>query len=124
MRASTAFHTMLAIAGASVASVRFDPTAVVVQLHRRAQRPVRPYGWRGRACLRPLGARLPAPRPGRLPPPPGRGGAPLPLLALPARPHRGGALGPPRRPHPATSRTRSATWPSGWTRPPSPSRSG
>jgi transposase len=49
MRASTAFNTMLAIAGASVAAVRFEPTAIVVQLRRRTRHPVCPCGWTGRA---------------------------------------------------------------------------
>lgn len=49
MRVSTAFNTMLAIPGASVAAVCFEPSAVVVQLRRRARRPVCPCGWKGRA---------------------------------------------------------------------------
>ena len=49
MRASTAFNTMLAIAGASVAAVHFEPAWVVVTLRRRRRRPVCPCGWKGRA---------------------------------------------------------------------------
>jgi transposase len=49
MRASTAFNTMLAIPGASVSAVRFEPTCVVVGLRRRGRRPVCPCGWKGRA---------------------------------------------------------------------------
>jgi transposase len=49
MRVSTAFNTMLAIVGASVAGVRFEPDQVVVSLRRRARRPRCPCGWKGRA---------------------------------------------------------------------------
>ena len=49
MRVSTAFNTMLAIPGASVSAVRFEPTCVVVGLRRRVRRPVCPCGWKGRA---------------------------------------------------------------------------
>jgi transposase len=49
MRVSTAFNTMLAISGASVAAVRFEPSCVVVTLRRRTRRPTCPCGWRGRA---------------------------------------------------------------------------
>lgn len=49
MRVSTAFNTMLAIAGAVVCAVRFEPHAVVVHLRQRRRRPVCPCGWTGRA---------------------------------------------------------------------------
>lgn len=49
MRVSTAFNTMLAIPGASVTGVEFEPTLVVATLHRRERRPSCPCGWKGRA---------------------------------------------------------------------------
>lgn len=49
VRVSTAFNTMLDIPGASVSSVRFEPSAVVVRLRHRARRAVCPCGWKGRA---------------------------------------------------------------------------
>lgn len=49
MRVTTAFNKLLAIPGASVASVIFSPGGVVVGLTRRRRRPVCPCGWKGRA---------------------------------------------------------------------------
>lgn len=49
MRVTTAFNKLLAIAGASVAAVDFEPEGVIVSLHRRRRRPVCPCGWKGRA---------------------------------------------------------------------------
>lgn len=49
MRVTTAFNRILAIPGASVASVTFAPEGVVVRLNRRGRRPVCPCGWKGRA---------------------------------------------------------------------------
>lgn len=49
MRVSTAFNTMLAIPGASVAAVRFEPSRVVVRLRCRRRRPVCPCGRKSRA---------------------------------------------------------------------------
>ena len=49
MRVSTAFNTMLAIPGARVAAVRFEPSGAVVRLRCRRRRPVCPSGWKGRA---------------------------------------------------------------------------
>jgi len=49
MRVSTAFNTMLAIPGASVTAVEFEPTHVVATLRRRERRPNCPCGWKGRA---------------------------------------------------------------------------
>ncbi len=48
MRVTTAFNKMLAIVGASVASVTFAPEGIVVGLRRRRRRPVCPCGWKGR----------------------------------------------------------------------------
>ena len=49
MRVTAAFNRMLAIVGASVASVTFAPEGVVVGLRLRRRRPVCPCGWKGRA---------------------------------------------------------------------------
>ena len=49
MRVTTAFNRMLAIAGASVASVVFAPEGVVVGLRRRRRKLVCPCGWKTRA---------------------------------------------------------------------------
>ena len=49
MRVSTAFNRMLAIPGASVASVEFRPEGVVVGLRRRSRRLTCPCGWSTRA---------------------------------------------------------------------------
>ena len=49
MRVTTAFNKLLAIPGASVASVTFGPEGVVVGLRRRSRRPNCPCGWKGRA---------------------------------------------------------------------------
>jgi transposase len=49
VRVTTAFNKLLAIPGASVASVVFGPEGVVVGLTRRRRRPVCPCGWKGRA---------------------------------------------------------------------------
>jgi transposase len=49
VRATTAFNKMLAIPGADVAGVRFDPTGIVVVLRRRARRLCCPCGWSTRA---------------------------------------------------------------------------
>lgn len=48
MRVTTAFNKMLAIPGASVASVTFAAEGIVVGLRRRRRRPVCPCGWKGR----------------------------------------------------------------------------
>lgn len=49
MRVTTAFNKLLAIPGASVASVVFAAEGVVVGLRRLRRRPVCPCGWKGRA---------------------------------------------------------------------------
>ena len=49
MRVSTAFNRMLALAGATVVSVSFEPGAVVVGLRKRSKRLSCPCGWSGRA---------------------------------------------------------------------------
>lgn len=49
MRVTTAFNRMLAIPGASVASVEFTPAGVVVGLRRRSRRLSCPCGWSTRA---------------------------------------------------------------------------
>lgn len=49
MRVTTAFNKLLAVPGASVASVTFTAEGVVVGLRRRRRRPVCPCGWKGRA---------------------------------------------------------------------------
>ena len=49
MRVTTAFNKLLAIPGASVASVTFAPEGVIVGLRRRSRRPICPCGWKGRA---------------------------------------------------------------------------
>jgi transposase len=49
MRVTTAFNRMLAIPGASVASVEFTPVGVVVGLRRRSRRLRCPCGWSTRA---------------------------------------------------------------------------
>ena len=49
MRVTTAFNKLLAIPGATVASVVFSPEGVVVGLTRRRRRPICPCGWKGRA---------------------------------------------------------------------------
>lgn len=49
MRVTTAFNKLLAIPGASVASVTFASEGVVVGLRQRRQRPICPCGWKGRA---------------------------------------------------------------------------
>lgn len=49
MRVTTAFNKLLAIPGASVASVVFSPEGVVVGLTRGRRRPMCPCGWKGRA---------------------------------------------------------------------------
>jgi transposase len=49
VRVTTAFNKLLAIVGATVASVTFAPDGVVVGLHRRRSRPVCPCGRKGRA---------------------------------------------------------------------------
>lgn len=48
MRVTTAFNKMLAIVGASVASVTFAPEGIVVALRRRKGRPICPCGWKGK----------------------------------------------------------------------------
>ena len=49
MRATTAFNKMLAIPGAHVAAVTFDPDGIVVDLARRTKRLQCPCGWSTRA---------------------------------------------------------------------------
>ena len=49
MRVTTAFNKLLAIPGATIASVVFCPEGVIVGLRRRSRRPVCPCGWKGRA---------------------------------------------------------------------------
>lgn len=49
MRVTTAFNKMLAVPGASVASIVFAPEGVVVGLRRRRRRPICPCGWKGKA---------------------------------------------------------------------------
>jgi transposase len=49
VRVTTAFNKMLAIPGASVASVVFTSEGVIVGLRRRRKGPVCPCGWQGRA---------------------------------------------------------------------------
>ena len=49
MRVSTAFNKMLGIVGATVASVTFTPTGVVVGLRRRRSKPVCPCGRKSKA---------------------------------------------------------------------------
>ena len=49
MRVSTAFNRMLALPGATVVGVRFDPIGVVVELRLRARRLRCPCGWSTRA---------------------------------------------------------------------------
>ena len=49
MRVTTAFNKLLAVPGASVASVVFAAEGVVVGIRRRGRRPVCPCGWKGRA---------------------------------------------------------------------------
>jgi len=49
VRATTAFNKMLAIPGAHVAAVTFNPEAIVVDLARRAKRLRCPCGWSTRA---------------------------------------------------------------------------
>jgi transposase len=49
VRVTTAFNKLLAIPGASVASVTFAVEGVVVGLRRRRRRPTCPCGWKGRA---------------------------------------------------------------------------
>lgn len=50
MRVSTAFNKMLAIPGATVATVTFTPEGIVVGLHRRAKRLTCPCGFTARAA--------------------------------------------------------------------------
>jgi transposase len=49
VRATTAFNKMLAIPGASVATVIFATEGVIVGLRRRSLRPICPCGWKGKA---------------------------------------------------------------------------
>ena len=49
VRVSTAFNKMLGIVGATVASVTFTPTGIVVGLRRRRSKLVCPCGWKTRA---------------------------------------------------------------------------
>jgi hypothetical protein len=49
VRATTAFNKMLAIPGAHVAAVTFNPDAIVVDLARRSKRLRCPCGWSTRA---------------------------------------------------------------------------
>src|SRR3954454_2724426 len=49
VRATTAFNKMLAVPGAHVVAVRFTPSAIVVDLRRRARRLECPCGWSTRA---------------------------------------------------------------------------
>jgi transposase len=49
VRATTAFNKMLAIPGANVAGVQFDPSGIVVVLRRRGRRLRCPCGWSTRA---------------------------------------------------------------------------
>jgi hypothetical protein len=45
VRATTAFNKMLAIPGADVTGVQFEPSGIVVVLRRRDRRLRRPCGW-------------------------------------------------------------------------------
>jgi transposase len=49
VRVTTAFNKLLAIVGASVASITFAPEGIVVGLRRRRRRPICPCGWKARA---------------------------------------------------------------------------
>lgn len=49
MRVSTAFNRMLALPGATVSGVRFEPDGMVVEIRLRARRLVCPCGWSTRA---------------------------------------------------------------------------